>query len=262
MIRAAPVGYIVIDLARTSDDDDLGYHANHDGIAFICRNSLTIRRLPINLSPTTFELLMCSVICSASTTIFITIYRPSSQVLSAKFFEELLGLFEIILLYKSSLVIVGDLNKHVDDLDDVHGKHFCDLLKSFGLLSQPTHARGHTLDLIVTRPDSDVLDLCIDPPLYSDHSFITCKFPFATRPARLFKQMAMRKWKKHDFAALSVIVSARLTGAAGMSAHELFQLYHHVLTDAVTLLAPLKVTAIRTALYPLGSMKNVLLCTV
>ena len=175
-------------------------------------------------------------------------------MLFAKFFEELLGLFEIILLYKSSLVIEGDLNIHVDDLDDIHGKHLWDLLKSFGLVqqvSQPTHACGHTLDLIVMRPDTDVLDLCIDPPFYSDHSLVTCKFPFATWPARLFKQMTMRNWKKLNFAALSALVSARLAGAAGMSAHELFQLYHYVLTDAVNLLAPLKVTAIKDCpLFP------------
>ena len=99
-------------------------------------------------------------------------------------------------------------------------------------MSQPTHALGHTLDLIVTRSDTDVLDLCIDPPFYSDHSLITCKFSFATQPTRLLKQMTMRNWRKLDIAALSAIVSTRLAGAAGMSAHELSQLYHHVLTGA------------------------------
>ena len=161
---AAPPGYTIVDVAR--DCPKYENTINHGGIVLFCRSIFRIKRVTITFLPTTFELLLCSVHSAASVTIFAIIYRPGSQPLSVKFFDELMSLFEIILLYKSCLVIAGDLNIHFDDPDDCHGKHFCELLELLGLsqhVFQSTHVRGHTLDLIITREDSRVHDICVDP---------------------------------------------------------------------------------------------------
>ena len=138
---------------------------------------------------------MSFVHSAASVTIFAIIYRPDSQPLSVKFFDELMSLFEIILLYKSCLVIAGDLNIHVNDPDDCHGKHFCELLELLGLsqhVFQSTHVRGHTLNLIITREDSRVHDICVDSPVYFDHCLITCKLPSILKPIREISLMFIR----------------------------------------------------------------------
>ena len=54
------------------------------------------------------------------------------------------------------LLIAGDFNFHLDDLNNKHAKRFVDILDGFGLqqhVKGPTHNKGHTLDLIITTID-------------------------------------------------------------------------------------------------------------
>ncbi|KAJ0002712.1 hypothetical protein NQD34_007861 [Periophthalmus magnuspinnatus] len=52
------------------------------------------------------------------------------------------------------LVITGDFNVHVDNVFDRNAKELSSVLETFGLtqhVSEPTHNRGHTLDLLITK---------------------------------------------------------------------------------------------------------------
>ena len=119
------------------------------------------------------------------------VYRFGSQPLSSKFYDELMNVFKIIVIFASSLLIVGDFNIHIDDTN-VPGKQLGDL---FDLLSfvqhvkQSTQVHGHTLDLIITIADTRASNRLIDPPYYSDHSVISCKFPFYCKPLRVKKSL-------------------------------------------------------------------------
>ncbi|KAJ0023604.1 hypothetical protein NQD34_003503 [Periophthalmus magnuspinnatus] len=53
-----------------------------------------------------------------------------------------------------ALVITGDFNVHVDNVFDRNAKELSSVLETFGLtqhVSEPTHNRGHTLDLLITK---------------------------------------------------------------------------------------------------------------
>ncbi|KAJ0061934.1 hypothetical protein NL108_014510 [Boleophthalmus pectinirostris] len=55
---------------------------------------------------------------------------------------------------QTCLVITGDFNVHVDNVCDKNGKELSVVLETFGLtqyVSEPTHNRGHTLDLLITK---------------------------------------------------------------------------------------------------------------
>ncbi len=58
------------------------------------------------------------------------------------------------MLAADKVLIVGDFNIHVDNEKDALGSAFIDILNSFGVrqqMSEPTHCRNHTLDLILSH---------------------------------------------------------------------------------------------------------------
>ena len=64
----------------------------------------------------------------------------------------------------------------INSSSDSSAMHFWDLMASFDLkqwVTTPTHASGHTLDLIITRNQCGVLgDSRVVDPLISDHCTI------------------------------------------------------------------------------------------
>ncbi len=84
-----------------------------------------------------------------------------------RFFEEFTSLLESISTSKSTIILTGDLNIHVDNANDVMALRFLDMLDAFGLvqhINRSTHARGHTLDIVITQrcctPHDSTQDLC------------------------------------------------------------------------------------------------------
>ena len=60
---------------------------------------------------------------------------------------------------REELLIVGDFNIH-DDPPNNESQGFLDILNANGLtqhVTSPTHQKGHTLDLVITREQSNLL---------------------------------------------------------------------------------------------------------
>ena len=73
---------------------------------------------------------------------------------------------------------MGDFNFHLHDSNNTDATKLHNLLESFNLkqhVATPIHSRGHTLDLIITRSEDDLVDGIVvrDPPL-SDHFTVHC----------------------------------------------------------------------------------------
>lgn len=65
-------------------------------------------------------------------------------------------------------------------------------------VSGPTHRRGHTLDLIITRKDESLItEVEILQDIYSDHRVVTCKLNF-TKPPRSKILVTSRSNKTFD----------------------------------------------------------------
>ena len=72
----------------------------------------------------------------------------------SEFLCEFTEYLESILLSPEPLLIMGDMNIHVDVEDDADATKFLDLFESMRLtqhVNTPTHQSGHTLDLMITR---------------------------------------------------------------------------------------------------------------
>ena len=109
------------------------------------------------------------VMKSSPPVLFMVVYRPPNY--ANNFFVEFSELLSIISLDHDCISIVGDFNIHIDKLNDNNTKELIDLLDTFDLsqhISGPTHNRGHTLDLFITRGLESSFLSAIDTAL-SDH---------------------------------------------------------------------------------------------
>ncbi|CAB3989706.1 Hypothetical predicted protein, partial [Paramuricea clavata] len=148
------------------------------GVGLLFKESLNIKR---NVQEVfrSFEYLDSSFLNFLHIRI-IVVYRPppssANSLTSTLFFEEFSSFLEGIIVSPGQLLIAGDFNFHLDNPNDPLTKRFVDLLASFDLkqyISGSTHASGHTLDLIITRSEENIVNhYNIFDPLISDHSVV------------------------------------------------------------------------------------------
>lgn len=110
----------------------------------------------------------------------IILYRPpysdNHRVPVNVFLNEFSRYMESIVLSKEHLLLVGDFNFHVDVASDVDARKFLDLIDSLGLkqhVDKPTHIHLHTLDLVITRTTSTIIQSVPRVDRYfSDHACV------------------------------------------------------------------------------------------
>ena len=138
------------------------------------------------------------------------IYRPPPSKINkfknSIFFEEWSEFLDRVVVTSDALVIMGDLNFHIDDPRDTDAQKFLQTLSDHGLLQHvtgPTHVLGHTLDVIITRENSSVLselssicDLCIfdnKGNLTTDHLAVFTRLN-TVKPPRKRETISFRKY--------------------------------------------------------------------
>jgi len=165
--RVTPPGFQCIDAARPIPPGvlvDTVDFLNHGGLAFIYRSTVNFQKRSLDCHITTFEYLYGYASSGNSRFVLLGLYRPGSQALTALFFDELSAAFEQLATYRCPVVVCGDFNIHVDQGDDVHAVRLAQLLQSFGCtqhVAESTHTAGHTLDLVITRADTDICTLAV-----------------------------------------------------------------------------------------------------
>ena len=69
-------------------------------------------------------------------------------------------------------ILTGDFNIHIDNMTDGNAKEFSSVLDMFGLwqhVTEPTHLRGHTLDLVISKGVVDISSVVVIDLALSDH---------------------------------------------------------------------------------------------
>lgn len=88
--------------------------------------------------------------------LFIVYHPPCTK----SFLSEFTSYLKSIISSTEPILIVGDFNLHVDVAGDAVAGDFLDILESMDLeqhVAGPTHNRGHTLDLIITRQSDSIV---------------------------------------------------------------------------------------------------------
>ena len=159
------------------------------GVALIIRESIKIIRAE-NLQCEQFEGMLCRLcILNFSLDVFV-IYRPpqtqENGLNNTKFIDEFRELLSTHVTNPSELIILGDINLHLDIPDNTHVLKFNELLHSNGLtqhIEEATHIKGHTLDVLISRDSCtiinniEVFDACLcdnDGNNIKDHYAIKC----------------------------------------------------------------------------------------
>ena len=158
------------------------------------------------------------------------------------------------------LIITGDLNFHLDDLQDPETVKFLRILDDHGLFQyvrEPTHSGGHILDVVIVRDSSSILhgEPCVtDPGLYDknsnpagDHLAISSKLSLS-KPTKERKAIKFRKLRDIVISDLtdSIRSSFELQKEEN-SVENSVHLYNTTLQNSLVSLAPVqsKVITIR-----------------
>ena len=174
----------------------------------------------------------------------IIIYRPPSSVPLSTFYREFSLLLEEMATASGELLVVGDFNLHVDSSCDVNAEHFGDLLASLDLkqwVTGPTHTSGHTLDLIITRHQCNLIeDVMVHDPLISDHYAIFMHL-LLHKPQFPKKTIRHRKLRSIDYAEFNdTIMSSSLFDESRHELDSLVDSYHRILQSTLEVCAPEK----------------------
>lgn len=193
-VELCPAGYRLVDHPRTSRQGG--------GTALLYRDSFNVTKMDGG-EKESFEFSEWLVQLTSSYNIrVVVLYRPpyseEHRVTMNAFFSEFSDYLETVVLSKEPLIIVGDFNIHVDVPSDVDTMKFLDLLESLGLqqhVNHPTHVKGHTLDLIITRQIDGIITATPKPDRYlSDHLSVFCCLQ-SEKPSLTSKSVSYRKWK-------------------------------------------------------------------
>ena len=101
----------------------------------------------------------------------VTVYRPPN---SPNFLNEFAEFLSIIHPNYENCIISGDFNLHMDVETNQQARDFTDMLVAMDFtqhIKGPTHNRGHTLDLVITKGLSTNITSILEHP-NSDHSCI------------------------------------------------------------------------------------------
>ena len=256
--RSTPPGYCTIDEARPDPNGGTSAtrYAIGGGVVVYCREQFGAKKMAVIPRQESFEHVCTSLATPSGPVIVIALYRPGSAPLDQLFFREFTTLLEVVATYNSEIIISGDINVHLEDPDDRHGKQFVDLIHSFGFnqhVNSPTHQLGGLLDVIITRSDSGVENMTVDPPTISDHGLISCLLPFLTPSRVVFNTRSIRSWKRLDRIVFREVLSSGPLCRddayyATMSIEQLVNLYDSTLRDALDALLPIR--TVRTRFQP------------
>ena len=175
----------------------------------------------------------------------ICIYRPSSDNRKRIFMNEFQDYIGDIVLKTERFLIIGDFNLHIDNALDSHAAQFLELLESLNLtqrIKEPTHEKGHTLDLVITRTnDTMIKSVNVEHDSFSDHSIIQIKLCY-DKPSALKKVIKCRKLRGCNFNNLKdAIAQSKITESVNEqnTVEDKVTSFYKILSDILETFAPL-----------------------
>ncbi|CAL9689728.1 unnamed protein product [Knipowitschia caucasica] len=145
-----------------------------------------------------YQAALLSVPCALDGVLILNIYRPPKPY--PKFFEELEKLLTAAFDQYGVVIMGGDFNIWVDCPKDSFSRKFHKFLQKKHLkqhVPESTHNKGHTLDLVLTRPNVKITDVKVEPNSISDHHTVFFNLHFTSQSAiRSERSVARRKAKE------------------------------------------------------------------
>jgi len=148
---------------------------NHGGVVIMTREGVQLNRVNTLGEYTTFEYICGLVQVHGSTITILLVYRPGGKPPTSTFFDQFDKIISKAVILTEVLLITGDVNVRLDRPMDLHTKSFMQIVGNYRLsqhVSDTTHSQGGTLDVLITRDDHVVKDLCVTFVPFSDHRLL------------------------------------------------------------------------------------------
>ena len=173
------------------------------GVAILYRQHLKVRQCKLR-SFTTFDNIEVCLAVGKRTVRLSVLYRPppsqKNRLTVVDFLAEFTDFLSDDSLPAENTILVGDLNFHMDKPDDTDTRRFIQLFSPLGfcqLVTEPTHVKNHTLDVVLTRCTALVSRIDVENLCMSDHFLVTVHTDFS-RPRLPRKTIRCRNLKKID----------------------------------------------------------------
>ena len=144
------------------------------GVGVLVKNSVSAKQLPVK-HYSSFEHTVVKIQLINKKSLFvITVYRLQ-EVAFSTFFDEYTELLNLYVVSNEHFVIAGDINIHMET-EEASAKRMQELLDLYDLkqhVDEPTHIKGHTLDVVITpNKDTFLADLHVTEIDLSHHFLI------------------------------------------------------------------------------------------
>ena len=213
----------------------------------IIRSSIKHSQIVSQNEFSSFEYQEVNISLESSTLNLIILYRPPpnsrNKITVQQFYNEFTSLLEAKTAMSCKLLIVGDFNFHFEDLDNSYANRFKEVLATFDLTQHvvgATHSKGHTLDLIITRSDDDlIVDTLVRDTGVSDHFWIESTLQ-GPKPKTFRKVITYRKTKAIDVDSFrgDLHNSGLLKLDSMMKVQDCVTMYNQVLSELLDKHAP------------------------
>lgn len=155
-----PEGYSFINKPRQTGPVSRG-----GGVDIVHKSSLSIHQnMCFSDNFTSFKALSVDLLGSQPLSLFL-VYRPppskKNGLSQAIFMQEIEQFLASVSAIPHSICVLADFNIHMEDSDSRSAQQFTELLQSLGLtqaVTSSTYKSKHTLDLVITRDDEDIVN--------------------------------------------------------------------------------------------------------
>lgn len=196
--EAAPPGFVYKSQPRGT--------GRGGGLAMFYREKLKVSPVSTPVF-SSFEHVVC-VLSGQIPTIIATVYRPPK--LNYNFIDDFAGFIAYLSTLSSNVILLGDLNIHMDNPNLPLTKDFISCLDSFGFLQHitfPTHSKSHTLDLICCSGVTPI-NITADELPITDHFLISFTVELTLSIIKTPRHITFRNIKNINLATLTTIIDS------------------------------------------------------
>ena len=236
-----PPGYSLVHFPRPGNK---GY----GGVGLLHAKTMSVskRASCLNTDMASFEAFDINFDIGSKAIHVVVVYRPPpssrNKLTVSQFFTEFPQVLVDLVSQPGELLIVGDLNFHLDVPDDPDTRRFNDLLASFGLqqiVDFPTHRSNHTLDVVLIPIVSKMVEGVVQGEMISDHRLVICKIS-CCKPSPRQVELLTRKLRSVDQEAFRKDVSTVDIPSADVSLSDVCHTYDSSLRRVLDDHAPAK----------------------
>lgn len=184
---------------------------------------------------------------SRSSTFRVAVIYRKPDLPIPSFISDLSSCMEINVNAPGELIILGDLNIHVNSEADTGNINFQDFVSSFRLkcwVSFPTHKNGNTLDLLLTDEGATFVREVSCGDLFSDHHFVHCDIVLQTE-VKKSEVISYRKLKAIDHEEFARDLNLELSHRPETGCEDLASFYDSTLRKLLDNHAPLKLKSVK-----------------